>query len=173
MLDNTKKGFAEELTIVLSLTFLLLIPAVWYNCILYHYHPLVEALVAGFIAIFFLVFFIVRIIRLAIVYENYKVLYSLLGFLFILAFSSLAVLYSDRSLVTILLVITVHSSLGVAIFIIKRAKKSKRFDKEIPPQRYAALRSVLTTKQRLTLVFPDRYIKYLETGDEKYLKGEE
>ncbi len=172
MLDNTRRGFLEELLGVSGITCFLVGIGTWYNSVLHNYHPLLESIVVGFFPIFFLSFFIVRIIRMSMIYRNYKVLYVIVNFLAILSFGSLAVVYKEKSLTSFAFSVGSFTVLVIMILLIKRARKTGRFKVDIPPERYLSLRSVMTFKQRLTLVFPDRYIKYLETGDKRYLRGE-
>ena len=45
------------------------------------------------------------------------------------------------------------------------------FKKTVPSERIQVLRTILIPKEKLTLVFLDRYVKYMQTGDKRYLEG--
>ena len=174
MLENTKKGFAEEMLIISTITIVLVGIAIYYNDIVHHYtgHSVVQDAIIGIFLIFFLAFFFVRQVRMALVYRNRKVIYAIGAFLTMISFGGIGALYMTPDLDTIIFVSALWA-LTIFTFVIgKMAKRFKRFSINIPPERYAILRSVMTKKQRFTLIFPDEYIKYLETGDEKYLEGD-
>ena len=130
-------------------------------------------LVILMVILFLLIFYVFRVIRLSIVYRNSVWLNMLhlptIGMLVVTGQS----LFNNPNLIDFIL-FSVFGSLFILLILIRKYhKKFKIYSKYIPPERYVKLRTILTSKQRLTLVFPDRYIKYLETGDEKYLKGDE
>jgi len=170
-LDNTKRGFAEEMLIISLVTVVLVSIGIYYDDIAHHYpgHSVLQDAILGTIPIFFVVFFFVRMVRLSIVYRNRKVIYAIGSFLMMISFGGIGAVYMTPDLGTIIFV-SVLWALTIFTFVIgKMAKRFKRFRVDIPLERYLALRSVMTKKERFTMVFPDRYIKYLETGDEKYL----
>ncbi len=168
MLDNTKRGFIEEMLIVSTATAILGTIAVYYANIVHHYpgHSVIRDAVLT-VFIFLVVFYFVRLVRMVLVYRNRKMIYAIGVFLMFLPFGFLI---PEVSLNTLIFVSIVWSLF--TLYIVNMAKRFKRFSINIPPERYAILRSVMTKKQRFTLIFPDEYIKYLETGDEKYLEGD-
>ncbi len=173
MLENTKKGFAEEMLIISLVTVVLVGLFIYYDDITHHYpgHSVVQDAIIGSILVFFLAFFFVRQVRMALVYRNRKVIYAIGAFLTMISFGGIGALYMTPDLDTIIFVSALWA-LTIFTFVIgKIAKRFKRFNVDIPPERYVALRAVMTKKQRFTLIFPDRYIKFLETGDKKYLQN--
>ena len=167
MLDNTKRGFIEEMLIVSTATAILGTIAVYYANIVHHYpgHSVIRDAVLT-VFIFLVVFYFVRLVRMVLVYRNRKMIYAIGVFLMFLPFGFLI---PEVSLNTLIFVSIVWSLF--TLYIVNMAKRFKRFSINIPPERYAILRSVMTKKQRFTLIFPDEYIKYLETGDKRYLEG--
>ena len=167
MLDNTKRGFIEEMLIVSTATAILGTIAVYYANIVHHYpgHSVIRDAVLT-VFIFLVVFYFVRLVRMVLVYRNRRMIYAIGVFLMFLPFGFLI---PEVSLNTLIFVSIVWSLF--TLYIVNMAKRFKRFSINIPPERYAILRSVMTKKQRFTLIFPDEYIKYLETGDKRYLEG--
>ncbi len=175
MLENTKKGFAEEMLIISTITTVLVGIAIYYNDIVHHYpgHSVMQDAIIGIFLIFFLAFFFVRQVRMALVYRNRKVIYAIGAFLTIISLGGIGALYITPDLDTTIFVSALWALTIITFVIGKMAKRFKRFQTDIPPERYAVLRSVMTRKQRFTLIFPDKYIRYLETGDKKYLESDE
>ncbi len=173
-LDNTKRGFAEEMLIISMVTAVLVGIAIYYNDIAHHYpgHSVLQDAILGCILIFFLSFFFVRQVRMALVYRNRKVIYAIGVFLMMMSFGGFGAIYMNPSPFTLIFVGVLWLLTIFTFYIGKIAKRFERFQLDIPPERYVVLRSVMTKKQRFTLVFPDRYIKFLETGDKKYLEDE-
>ncbi len=169
MLDNTKRGFIEEIILILVITALLTSFAI-YGDVVHHYHTLVEDLAILLPVIFFLAFFFVHVIRLSIVYRSYIWLnmfhLPLIGLLLATGNS----MYNDPNLGNIILFAVMVALFLLLMFIIRYHNRFKIYSIKIPPERYAILSAVMTRKQRLTLIFPDKYIRYLETGDERYLE---
>ncbi len=171
-LDNTKGGFAEEMLVISLVTIVLVGLFIYYDDIAHHYpgHSVVQDAIIGSTLVFFLTFLFVRMARMAIVYRNRKVIYAIGAFLTMISLGGIGALYMTPDLDTTIFVSALWALTIITFLIGKMAKRFKRFKVDIPPERYAVLRSVMTKRQRFTLIFPDRYIKYLETGDEKYLK---
>ncbi len=180
MLGNSKKDFVQEilLTIVLMFTFSILTV---YFADIYpkntHY-SILNDFITIFILSFFVFFGIIRIIRYAYVMRGYVLLYFpyliftiLVLFIGVDTFQKLqGTLIEDlNNMIPFLIILTSIILYTVYIYI---EKKRGLFKKTVPSERIQVLLMVLTRKQKLTLVFPDRYIKYLETGDERYLKDE-
>ncbi len=171
-LDNTKRGFAEEVGLVIIFTALLSI-IVFYQDMITKDHPLTQVLLIAIPLFFFITFFSIRVIRLALVYRTPVWLY-MFNLLFVAMLLATGMTLANKFNVVNLIIFSATFSLfGIYLYITKNARKFKRFSIIVPPERYAILRSVMTKKQRFTLIFPDRYIKYLETGDKKYLDGDE
>ena len=168
MLDNTKRGFIEEILIVSTATAMLVGIAIYYNDIVHHYpgHSIVQDAVLT-VFIFLVVFYFVRLVRMVLVYRNRKMIYTIGVFLMFLPFGFLM---PEVSLNTLIFVSVIWSLF--TLYVVKMAKRFKRFRVDIPPERYAVLRAVMTKRQRFTLIFPDKYIKYLETGDKRFLRDE-
>jgi len=119
----------------------------------------------------------IRLFRYAFVYRAYVVLYFMYSF-FLIVLSVVGMDISDRiaknreimgSLAFFLLFL--GATIAYTVFILIE-KKRGLFKKTVPPERIQTLRMILTPKQKLTLVFPDEYIKYLETGDKRHLRDE-
>ncbi len=172
MLDNTRKGFAEEMLIISLVTVVLVGLFIYYDDIAHHYpgHSVVQDAIIGSILVFFLTFLFVRMARMAIVYRNRKVIYAIGAFLTMISFGGIGALYMTPDLDTTIFVSGLWALTIITFVIGKMAKRFKRFQTDIPPERYAILRAVMTKKQRFTLIFPDEYIKYLETGDKRFLR---
>ncbi len=168
MLENTKRGFAEEMLIVSTATTVLGTIAVYYANIMHHYpgHSVIRDAVLT-VFIFLVVFYFVRLVRMVLVYRNRKMIYAIGVFLMFLPFGFLI---PEVSLNTLIFVSVIWSLF--TLYVVKMAKRFKRFQVDIPPERYVALRAVMTKKQRFTLIFPDRYLEFLKTGDKKYLEVE-
>ena len=169
MLDNTRRGFTEELVIGLTLT------AVLSFALSYFPAPFrmsaVEFFVIIFIAGYVLFGGTLRIIRWAIVFRSpaYLLLLNLT------AFALIVISYSALSQgLTITNILTAGFFLSIVVFYylyLLHLKRNGKLLSGTPPIRVKILvKAKLTRLQRLTLIFPDNYIKYLETGDEKYLK---
>ena len=175
MLENTKRGFGEEMLINSLVTVVLVSIAIYYDDIAHHYpgHSVLQDAIIGSILVFFLTFFFVRMARMALVYRNRKVIYAIGAFLTMISLGGIGALYMTPDLDTTIFVSALWALTIITFVIGKMAKRFKRFNEDIPPERYAVLHSVMTRKQRFTLIFPDRYIKFLETGDKKYLEGDE
>ena len=172
MLDNTKKGFIEEMIIAVVVTAILVSFAI-YGDIVHHYHTLVEDLIILLPVMFLLSFFFVHVVRLSIVYRSYIWLnmfhLPIIGLLIATGTS----MYNDPNIGNIIFFAVMLGLFLLLMLVIKYHKKFKVYRVKIPPERYAVLRAVMTKKQRFTLIFPDRYIKYLETGDKRYLESGE
>jgi len=171
MLENTKKGFIQEIVLVVIITAIFMCIAV-YQDITFHYHRLIVDFTILLPVLFFLAFFFVHVVRLSIVYRSYVWLnmfhLPIIGLLIATGTS----MYNDPNLENIIFFAVMLGLFLLLMLIIKYHQKFKVYRVKIPPERYAVLRVVMTRKQRFTLIFPDEYIKYLETGDEKYLEGE-
>ena len=168
MLDNTKRGFIEEMLIVSTATAILGTIAVYYANIVHHYpgHSVIRDAVLT-VFIFLVVFYFVRLVRMVLVYRNRRMIYAIGVFLMFLPFGFLIPAVPLNTLIFVSIIWSL-----LTLYIVNIAKRFKRFRVDIPPERYTVLRTILTKKQRLTLIFPDRYIRYLETGDKKYLGDE-
>ena len=130
--------------------------------------------VVAFVAPFFIYFPSAHLIRYAFALRAYKVLYFMYTFFFIVFLGiGIDLVQSKFTLDKLGFLLTLISALIIYTLWILLLKKGGLFEKMAKPEQIQIVHSFLTTKQRLTLVFPDRYIKYLETGDERYLKGEE
>ena len=119
----------------------------------------------------------IRLFRYAFVYHAYVVLYFLYSFfIIVLLFVGIDIVDKiskgyDGILGSITFFAVVLAAFMIYTIYILVQRKRGLFKKTVPPERIQTLRVILTPKQKLTLVFPDRYIKFLETGDEKYLQN--
>ena len=167
MLDNTPMGLIQEILFTSILTVILILVDLKWNTTYIGVFDLAILLVI----LFLLLFYVIRVIRLSIVYRNSVWLNMLhlptIGMLVVTGQS----LFNNPNIIDFILFSTFGSMFILLIFIRVHHRKFRIYSIHIPSERYLKLRAVMTPKQRLTLVFPDRYIKYLETGDERYLKG--
>ena len=180
MLGNKKKDFIHEILVVMISMVIFTILTVYFADIYSNntQYSIVNDFIVIFIVSFFIFFPIIRIIRYAYVTKVYILLYfpylyfvPVILFIGVDSFQKLQGTLMENSTQIIPFLIILISMIMYTIYIYIE-KKRGLFKRTVPPERIQTLRVVLTPKQKLTLVFPDRYIKYLETGDEKYLKGE-
>ena len=178
MLGNKKKDFIQEILVVIISMVTFTILTVYFADIYPHntQYSVVNDFIVIFIASFFIFFPIIRVIRYAYVSRVYIFLYfpylyfvPAILFIGVDSFQKLqgTLIENFIQIVPFLIILT---SMIMYTGYVYLEKKRGLFKKTVPPERIQTLRMILTPKQKLTLVFPDRYIKYLETGDEKYLK---
>ena len=121
------------------------------------------------IVIYIIMQSIMRIIHWTIAYKASVFLYFLLFGAFIGIFIGEKMLQQTTiGNVVGATVIFILVSIYFAILIVLRRKGIMK--KSPPGIRFAILRAYMNIWERITLVFPNRYLKYLETGDEKYLE---
>lgn len=126
-----------------------------------------------------LIFFpMIRLFRYAYVYRAYFVLYvPYIFFVNVIPFIAYDT-YKDYlhhspnftgsvEFLTILLLLLLIYTVYILI-----ERRRGLFKKSVPGWRIQVLRSILTRRQKLTMAFPDRYIRYLETGNKEYLVAE-
>ena len=125
--------------------------------------------VAVIILSFIIVEGVMRVIRWAVVYKAPVFLYFLHFPAFIGIFIG-AMMLQHHSMGNIIGSIVIFAIVGIYFLIIIIFRKKGIMKRSLPGVRFAVLRAHMSIGERVTLVFPDRYIKFLETGDEKYLK---
>jgi len=168
-LGNTWAGFAEELLI----TFISTIGSM----ALYNYtgaasgHSYIDNIVV-FILLLVLFESVVRIIRWTIVYHAPIYLYFLHFPAFIAVFIGAATIGNVKSLDGFVIGFALIL-ISFIYFVIMYLKREVIRKKSPPGLRIQQLKWKMSMWERITLVFPDMYIKFLETGDEKYLRGKE
>ena len=173
MLGNKRKDLSEEIIVTLAL-------------------DIITGIVLGLtypgglksIGDYFMAFFVpliayfpaMRLFRYAFVYHAYIVLYYLYSFFFIVLIVVSMDLYDKLTKGSPELAgsaaffgVVVAAFILYTLYILIQRKKGL-FDKTVPPERIQVLRTVLTPMEKLTLVFPDRYLEFLKSGDVKYLK---
>ncbi|AGB04577.1 hypothetical protein AciM339_0696 [Aciduliprofundum sp. MAR08-339] len=165
MLDNTRRGFAIEMILTISLSSALILMEIATQKNMKFFDIVISAVI-----LFPLSFYIFHILRLSIVYRSHVWLHmlNLPGIAMVIATGES--LFNNPSWANIILFLVFAGLYFSLLLIIKFHKKFKVYRVKIPPERYAILRSIMSKKQRITLIFPDRYIKYLETGNIKYLE---
>ncbi len=178
MLGNKKKDFIQEILVVIISMVIFTVLAVYFADIYPHntQYSVVNDFIVIFGVSFFIFFPIIRVIRYAYVNRVYIFLYfpylyfvPAILFMGVDSFQKLqGTLIEELDQLVPFLVILISMIIYTIYILIQR--KRGLFKKTVPPERIQTLRVILTPKQKLTLVFPDRYIKYLETGDKKYLK---
>ncbi len=170
MLDNTRKGFAEELTLGVTLAILLSLVATYTS---HTNYSKIEFFAMIFIAGYILVGGTLRIIRWAIVFKSpaYLLLLNLTAFALIgISYDALSRGLSFYNVLTaVVLLSIVGFYYGYLLYLRKQRKLLSGTD---PIYIKILVKTKLTKLQRLTLIFPDEYIKFLETGDKKYLEGD-
>ncbi len=177
MLDNTRRGFIEEIVLIFASMTIFTVIVIWIEYVYSYYaYSLVQDAITLFILSFFVFFPMVHLIRYAFVYRAYPILYIpyiLFSTLLIFIGADTAKYLSSGSpkgFSSLMIVLSIVIATLLYTAWIYKLKKRDVFKKSSPPERVDVVRALLTPKQKLTLVFPDRYVRYLETGDEKYLK---
>ncbi len=167
-LDNTWRGFAEEIGISIILT------GVFY---------LVMSLsgaaedhgIWDLIALAILAYVIIggsmRFIRWAIAYKAPVFLYFLHFPAFIGIFIGIMML-QNPGMWNLIGSLSIFSLVGIYFLILFILRRKGIMKKSPPGYRFAVLRAKMSIWERITLVFPDSYLKFLETGDKKYLEVE-
>ncbi len=170
MLDNTKKGFAEELSLGFTLATVLSLVATYTS---YTTYSKIEFFAIIFVASYVLVGGTLRIIRWAIVFKSpaYLLLLNLTAFALIgISYDALS---RGLSFYNILTAVVLLSIVGFYYGYLLHLRKQRKLLSGTDPLYIKILvKTKLTKLQRLTLIFPDRYIKYLETGDKRFLRDE-
>ena len=171
MLDNTRKGFAEEILLVITLDIITgILLSITYSKGM---HTIGDYFMA-FVVPLLIYFPSVRLFRYAFVYHAYVVLYSMYSFfIIVLLFAGIDVMdkftkHNSDFIGSFSFFLVIFGALILYTAYIFIQRKKGLFKKTVPPERIQTLRMVLTPKQKLTLIFPDRYIKFLETGDGRY-----
>jgi len=168
-LGNTWGGFIEELIISILLTIL-------FSGGMIHSGALNGHTKSDIIVVVILFYImnasILRIIRWTVAYHAPVYLFFLHfpAFMGIIIGGATLFQISDFNGRVVSLVII---GISIIYFIAIYLKRNEIINKSPPGERLQTLKSYMTILERVTLVFPDRYIKYLETGDERYLKGDE
>jgi len=168
-LDNTKRGFAEEVGISIVLTF------VFY--LLMNLSGATEGHTLGdLIALVILSYVIMgstmRFIRWTIVYKAPIFLYFL-HFPALIGIFMGVMMLQNPGMWNLIGSISIFILVGIYFIVLYILRRKGIMRKSPPGYRFAVLRATMSIWQRITLVFPDRYIKYLETGDKRYLEGDE
>jgi len=177
MLDNTKKGFVEEIVIVATLDILTGL------ALLLTHKSSSEGISAGdyfmaFIVPLFIYFPFMRLMRYAFVFRAYVVLYFMYSFFFIVLLFIGIDVFKDLTQglkfggSEIFFIIILVGAILYTLWIYSLRVKGL-FKKTVPPERIQMLCSILTRKQKFTMILPERYMKFLDTGDVKYIRGEE
>ncbi len=173
MLDNTKRGFAEEIALTLSLTLLIWISGFLPDYLSHDMNRMIQDIFIVFPLALFLSFFTFRVIRASVIYRNA----NFLGILFFILLPLLAVsgssFFKDMSLDNVVLFFFFLGVSSLVLLILRFRRKIKLYAQDTPMERIAVLRAVLTRRQKLTLIFPDSYLKFLETDDKRYLRSGE
>ena len=165
-LGNKWSGFGEEIGISVILTFAFYL--LMYISGATEGHSIGD-LVALVILAYVIMGGIMRMIRWAVAYKAPVFLYflhfpALIGIFVAAMMLQHPGMWNIIGSISIFALVAVYF-LRLLIFRIKGIMK-----KSPPGYRFAVLRAKMSIWQRITLVFPDRYIKYLETGNERYLK---
>lgn len=180
MLGNKRKDFVHEISVVIISMVTFTILTVYFADIYPHntQYSVVNDFIVIFFASFFIFFPIIRVIRYAYVYRAYILLYfpylyfiPTILFIGLDSFQNLQRNFIENvgHLISFVIILT---SMFVYTEFIYVEKKRGLFRESAPPERIAMVRSILTSKEKLTLVFPDQYIKYLETGDKRFLRDD-
>ncbi len=170
MLDNTRKGFVEELTLGFTLTIVLSLVATYTS---HTSTSKIVSFVMIFIAGYVLFGGSLRIIRWSIVFKSpaYLLLLNLTAFALIgISYNALS---REPSFYNVLTAVILLSIVGIYYGYLLHLRKQRKLFSGTPPLYIKILvKNKLTKLQRLTLIFPDRYLRFMETGDEKYLEDE-
>ena len=165
-LRNKWSGFAEEIGISVILTFAFYLLMYISGATEGHsIGDLVALVILGYV----IMGGIMRIIRWAIAYKAPVFLYFLHFPAFIGIFMA-AMMLQHPGMWNIIGSISIFALIGVYFLILLIFRRKGIMKKSPPGIRFAVLRSNMSIVERITLVFPDRYLKYLQTGDKKYLE---
>ncbi len=164
-LGNKWSGFAEEIGISAILTFAFYL--LMYISGATKGHSIGD-LVALLILASVMMVGIMRIIRWAIVYKAPVFLYFL-NFPAFLGIFIAAMMLQHPGMWNKIGSILTFALIGVYFLILYIFQRKGIMKKSPPTIRFAVLRSNMSIVERITLVFSDRYLKYLQTGDMKYL----
>ncbi len=168
ILGNKWSGFAEEIGISVILTFVFYL--LMYISGATEGHSIGD-LVALVILAYVIMGGIMRIIRWAIAYKAPVFLYFLHFPAFIGIFTA-AMMLQHPGMWNIIGSISIFALVGVYFLILFIFRRKGIMKKSPPGYRFAVLRREMSVIERITLVFPDRYLMYLQTGDVKYLQND-
>jgi len=167
-LGNKWSGFGEEIgiSVILTFAFYLLLSISGAN----EGHSTGD-LIAVIIFIYVIMEGIMRIIRWAVVYKAPVFLYFL-HFPALIGIFIAAMMLQHPGMWNIIGSISIFALVGVYLIILLIFRRKGIMKSSPPGIRFTVLRSNMSIGERITLVFPGRYIKYLQTGDKKYLQDE-
>ncbi len=167
-LDNTWKGFAEEIgiSIILTIVFYLLMllsgategHGIW-------------DLTALAILAYVIIGGSMRFIRWTIAYKAPGFLYFLHFPAFIGIFIG-AMMLQNPGMWNLIGSISIFTLVGIYFIILIFLRRKGIMKRSPPGYRFAVLRAKMSIWERITLVFPDSYLEFLKTGDKKYLEGD-
>ncbi len=165
--SNTFVGFVEEILTTLFLSLILILA-------FYKVGALNGISISNLIVVYILILFIFtsifRIIRWAIVYHAPVYLFFLSFPALVSIFIGSAIIKSKRDLYSVLSSL-VLIFVPILYFLVIYKNRKKIIENSPPGWRIKKLISRMSWIERLTLIFPDNYIKYLKTGDERYLEN--
>ena len=167
-LDNTWRGFAEEISISIILTvafyLLMLLSGATED------HGIWDLTALAILA-YVIIGGSMRFIRWAIAYKAPVFLYFLHFPAFIGIFIG-AMILQNPGMWNLIGAISLFTLVGI-YFIILIFLRSKGIMQRSPPgYRLDILKENMSIGERITLVFPDSYLKFLETGDKRFLRDE-
>ena len=167
-LDNTWSGFAEEIGISVVLTF------VFY--LLMYLSGTTEGHTTGDLIVLVILAYVImastmRFIRWTIAYKAPVFLYFLHFPVLIGIFIGVMML-QNPGIWNLIGSISIFALVGIYFLILFILRRKGIMKKSPPGYRFDILKAKMSIWQRITLVFPDSYLEFLETGDKKYLEVE-
>ncbi len=167
-LDNTWKGFAEEIGISLILTVVFYIFMVLSGATQGH---TTGDLIALVILAYVIMASTMRFIRWSIAYKAPVFLYFL-HFPALIGIFIGAMMLQNFGMWNLIGSISIFALVGIYFIILFILRRKGIMKKSPPGYRFAVLRAKMSIWERITLVFPDSYLEFLKTGDKKYLGDE-
>ncbi len=168
-LDNTWIGFAEEIGISIILTVVFYIFMILSGATQGHSTGDLIALV---ILAYVIMGGTMRFIRWTVAYKAPVFLYFLHFPAFIGIFIG-AMLLHHPGIWNLIASISIFALVGIYFLILFILRRKGIMKKSPPGYRFVVLRTKMSIWERITLVFPNRYLEFLKTGDKKYLDGDE
>ena len=172
-LDNTKKGFNQEMAITFGVSAILSFLVIFFSDHLnpsYRNRSLQDILII-YPLMLIVVGSIVREIRWSIVYKTPVFLYFISLEALIGIFIGINLLQKSDFINRIAGLITI-GFVGLYFLSLIYIKIKNIFKNPTPGYRIQMLKLILSWNQRLTLIIPENIMKYLDTGNEKYIQGE-
>ena len=167
-LDNTCKGFAEEIGISIILTFV-------FYLFMYLSGATQGHTTGDLIALVILAYVIMgstmRFIRWTMAYKAPVFLYFL-HFPALIGIFIGAMMLHNPGMWNLVGSISIFILVGIYFIVLLVLRRKGIMKKSPPGYRFDILKAKMSIWQRITLIFPDKYITYLQTGDKKYLEDE-